>query len=234
MTIGKLFRWEQISAPKSKGSLVLAANISVDPLFEARKDNLLTTAKSTCFIGVNPGPGGVGPISGTAFFVSSTTLITAGHMAPDRNRTIVAQYPGTQKAELFVEELFNNNPGVETFECEFVATGLPNADISILKVNGTFKAPYHVNVAQTTLIHDDRVDVIGYPGYYTGRYVRRMHTGHVDRNAITAVEELFPKCELVVSHGSVDFGGNMPTYFLSTVVGMSGSPVIKSGQVVGI
>ena len=46
----------------------------------------------------------------------------------------------------------------------------------------------------------------------------------------------WPFCQkvgLVVTHGPVNSGGMMPTYRLSTVRGMSGSPVILNGKVVG-
>lgn len=43
-------------------------------------------------IGVNPGPNEKGPISGTAFFVSPTILLTAGHMAQNVNTRIVARH----------------------------------------------------------------------------------------------------------------------------------------------
>jgi Trypsin-like peptidase domain len=194
---------------------------------------LFKSAQCTCFIGVNPGPNGRGPISGTAFFVSETILLTAGHMARDDNRRIVSQLPGTFEARLFVDQLFENNPEIETFECEVVGTGLPDVDICVLRVKGDFRAKHYLEIKQKPVKHGDAVDVIGYPGRYDERYIQRMHGGAIDRDAIRAVTELFPKCELIVSHGLVDSDGNMPTYYLSTVVGMSGSPVIISGGVVG-
>src|SRR5947207_15311098 len=60
-----------------------------------------------------------------------------------------------------------------------------------------------------------------------------MHHGALDRDAVKDITDLFPKCELIVSHGTVHLGGNTPTYYLSTVTGMSGSPVVKGGKVVG-
>lgn len=154
-------------------------------------------------------------------------------MAQNSNTRIVAQLPGTRKARMLVEQLFVRRSELETFDCEFVETGWPAPDISVLRVKGDYKAKYYVQIEPKLVSQGDAVDVVGYPGCYGERYVQKMHTGDVDRDAINAVTELFPKCELIVSHGSVEVNGNMPTYYLSTVIGMSGSPVVMSGKVVG-
>jgi hypothetical protein len=155
-------------------------------------------------------------------------------MAPDPTRTIISQLPGTLQADLLVQNLFNPNSAIETFECEVMETGLPNADISVLKVKGGYTASTYLEVEQKTLNPDDTVDVVGYPGRYDEVYIHGMHRGALDRDAVKDVTDLFPKCELIVSHGNVHLGGNTPTYYLSTVIGMSGSPVVKEGKVVGI
>lgn len=194
----------------------------------------MNAARSTCFIGVNPGPDGRGAISGTAFFVSPTILLTAGHMARDGNREIAIQIPGTQKAVLFVDNLFIKKTEIERIECDFVETGWPDIDICILKVKGDYKSSHYLHIEPTTLFQGDRVDVVGYPGHYSDRYVQKMHPAEsVDRDAIEDFTGLFPRCELIVSHGTVESSGNRPTYNLSTVIGMSGSPVLISGKVTG-
>jgi len=207
----------------------------VDPDFELRQTELANVARKTCFIGVNPGWETNHAVSGTAFFVSNTMLVTAGHMAPDGNRRIVAQHPGIRQAKMFVQDLFRWPPPADTFECEFVATGLPNVDITILKVKeGTYQAEAPVSIEQKRFVAGDGVDVLGYPGRYGDEYIRVMHGGETDRRELQDVGELFRRCELTVSYGTVvDTGGNMPMYRVSTVVGMSGSPVIVSGKVVG-
>jgi len=79
------------------------------------------------------------------------------------------------------------------------------------------------------------VDILGYPGDYTSRDVRKMHpsSGLVDSRMIHDVEALFPKRELVITHGSVTHGGHSPWYQVSTVKGMSGGPVLMDGKVIG-
>ena len=207
----------------------------MDPKFELRQTELADVARKTCFIGVRPGWQTNRAVSGTAFFVSNgTMLMTAGHMAPDGNRRIVAQYPGVPQARMFVEQLFLSPPIVDSFECEFVATGLPNVDITILRVKGDYEADAYVSIEQKGFVAGEGVDVIGYPGHYGDHYISEMHGGNTDRKEIQDVGELFRRCELTVSYGSVvDTGGNMPMYQVSTVVGMSGSPVVVAGKVVG-
>ena len=48
------------------------------------------------------------------------------------------------------------------------------------------------------------------------------------------VRELFNEGSLMVGHGSLVMGGITSTYNLSTVVGMSGSPVLMDGRLTGI
>lgn len=194
-----------------------------------RQTELVNVARKTCFIGVSQSNH---TISGTAFFVSKTILMTAGHMAPDGNRKIVAQYPGVRRARMFVQDLFESPP-VPTFECEFVATGLPNVDITILRVKGTYQADDYVSIERKWFVEGEGVDVLGYPGQYSVEIIRKMHGGSTDRKEVLDVGELFPRCELTVSYGTVAAGGNMPMYRVSTIVGMSGSPVVVCGKIVG-
>ena len=214
-------------------------------------------AQSICYLGVKPGRNFDGKVTpygaGTAFFVGPTTLITAAHLVPDNKRRIVAQLPGTRRATSFVENLFNKHPcpppsslpqtrssssGLETFECKCLGTGLPNVDIAILEVLGPYIAPVYLAIDQGSghgaLNPDDFVDIIGYPGIYNERYIQSMHHGAIDGDLLDDVFSLFPKSQLVITYGPVVLGGIMPTYRVSTVSGMSGSPVIVNGKVRGI
>jgi hypothetical protein len=82
---------------------------------------------------------------------------------------------------------------------------------------------------------DGIVDILGYPGDYTSRDVRNMHPSSalVNGDMIHDVEALFPKRELLITHGSVNHGGHLPRYAVSTVKGMSGGPLIMNGKVIG-
>ena len=84
------------------------------------------------------------------------------------------------------------------------------------------------------LNQNDYVDVIGYRGIYSERYVSDIHEKPVDGEILDDVLDLLPKCGLIITHGPVTSGGRMPTYRLSTVRGLSGSPVIVDHKVVGM
>ena len=158
------------------------------------------------------------------------------HLVPDNNRRILAQLPGTLRATTFVEDLFDKDDPepLETIECKCLGTGLPDADIAILQVIGTYKAKVYLEIEDCDLNPNDSVDVVGYPGLYDERYVRRMHPDLIRGDLVDNVFELFPKSQLVVTHGSVVLGGIMPTYRLSTIAGMSGSPVVVNGKAKGL
>ena len=211
---------------------------SIQPNFDTRKSSLMSAAQSTCYIAVRPdrNPDTLSPgyQYGTAFFVSSTVLITAAHLVPDNKRRIVGQLPGTQHATFFAEDLFKKPPPFSTFECKCLGTGLPNADLAVLQVTGSYRAKVFLEIDYGGLKSDDPVDVVGYPGQYSYRDVRNMHPGLIDGDLVEDVFELFPQGRLLVTYGLVVLGGFMPRYRLSTVSGMSGSPVIMNGKVKGI
>lgn len=60
-----------------------------------------------------------------------------------------------------------------------------------------------------------------------------MYHSAIDGDLLDDVFALFPKSQLVITHGPLVLGGIMPTYRVSTVSGMSGSPVIINGKVRG-
>ena len=206
---------------------------STKPDWDSRKDILVAVAKSTCYLGVWAYDEAQ-PTSGTAFFVTPDILLTAGHVVPDRKRRVIVQKPGTREAALLVDDLFCENQGLETFECELLESGAPNVDISVLRVKGEYKSPHFVSIATTVFRKNGSVDLIGYPGTYSTEYVARMmrQTG-ANRSALVGVPSLFPHCKLIISYGKVAEEGHRPTYHLSTVPGMSGSPIVLAGHVVG-
>ena len=119
---------------------------------------------------------------------------------------------------------------------KLLETGYPDADVSVLEVVGSFKSPNYLCIEQHKFVADaDAVDVIGYPGLYTEKQVLHMHPSEdlVDRHMVHDVETLFPKREIVITHGSVIFGGIRPCYRPSTVARMSGAPVVLNGNAIG-
>lgn len=218
------------------------ADPRVDPKFEDRRDSLVAAARSTCFVAVKchqkSGNAAQSYRSGTAFFVSPTVLLTTGHIVHDHKDTIVIELPGTLEATYFLERLFQTFPDAnsQTVMCKLLETGYPDVDVSVLEVVGPYKSEHYLCIEHHKFVADiDAVDVIGYPGDYSSREVMRMHPLQdlVTGRMVHDVEALFPKCELVITHGSMIFGGIQPCYRLSTVMGMSGAPVVLNGNVVG-
>ena len=200
----------------------------------------MSAARSTCNIGVKRHVTTDGKYaSGTAFFVGPKTLLTAGHVVSDSKDIIIIEKPGILKATYFVEHLFQPTQStiVQRYRCKLVDTLSRNADISVLQVLGDFTADNYLTVKQESLDDDCHypVDILGYPAAYTDKQVQRMHPSEelVDGDMIHDIEALFPKRQLVITHGSIISGGNHPVYQLSTVGGMSGAPVVLNGNVIG-
>ena len=206
----------------------------IDPGFEQRKEALAKVARCTCFIGAMYGPDDFA--SGTAFFVGPTTLLTAGHIAKDKSTSIVAQLPGIRTAVIDVKHLFSETPTVETFACRVVPEK-PDyfVDVTILDCSqSNFRATNWLELDRTLLKQGIKVDLIGYPGAYSKQYVvDTQNVGPLDKSAVRDIEELLPSCELTITHGPVLRGGKIPTYRVSTIGGMSGSPVIIGDKAVG-
>jgi hypothetical protein len=205
--------------------------VSIEPRFEARKDTLVAVGKSTCYIGSRIPNEDIA--SGTAFFVGPTTLLTAGHMAPAWNTRVRAQLPGTKEALSFVDELFESENETETFPCRCIATLYPQADISILD-STPYRSETWLVPTKEPLKRGEAVDIVGYPGLYSDRYIKTKHGRDVkiDSGAIHDIQSLLPKCKLTVTHGPV-VNGAVASYKVSTIAGMSGGPVIVNGKCVG-
>src|SRR5579859_6700328 len=143
----------------------------IDPCFEQRQEALTKAARCVCYIGTQQ-YGECG--SGTAFFVSPTILLTAGHVVPDKSVSVVAQLPGVQRTEIAVRNLFENDSAeVETFICRLVPDKQNYfADITILDCSqSSYRATEWLELEQVVLTHDVKVDVIGYPGEYSSNYL---------------------------------------------------------------
>jgi hypothetical protein len=110
------------------------------------------------------------------------------------------------------------------------------------EVVGTYSSTNYIEVEQQILAEecDATVDILGYPGSYTSRDVQGMRDIQkidVSSELVDSMNDdvcaLFPKCSLVITHGSVTHGGDLPCYAVSTVGGMSGGPLIMNGKAIG-
>jgi hypothetical protein len=109
-------------------------------------------------------------------------------------------------------------------------------DITILDCSEShFRATEWLELDRTVLKKAMTVDLIGYPGDYTLTYARKTQglDPRFEKSEYRDIEDLLPKYELTVTHGTVITGGGMPSYRVSTIGGMSGSPIIVNGKVIG-
>jgi len=219
-------------------------NDSVNPQFAVREKMLAEAAKCVCSIAIRDSRGEFS--YGTAFFVGPVTLLTARHIITEQNDEIVAQYPGTNIAEMNIESLFqtageheldrDQSLSVRVFKCQIVSTKETLADIMVLDCSASgYKAASWIELQREKLQVGDCVDVIGYPGAYSPQYLVRTQ-GDIakNRDARRDMEELLPINTLTITHGPITKWTPITTnYRLSTVGGMSGSPVIVNGHAIG-
>jgi hypothetical protein len=210
----------------------------IEPNFESRQYDLEYAAKCTCFV-FRPSKSG-SMATGTAYFVGPTTLVTVGHMASDKGTKLLAQLPGTLKAEKRTDGLWlqpNDTKGPETFTCTVTKSLYKKRnvdhDIAILSCKGSYQASQWLEIEKMPLPEGLNVDLVGYPGWYTAPIL-----AHTQGFVLSDIEEqdirqILPRCELVLSHGTILEPGALVTYKLSTTGGMSGGPVIVNGKAVG-
>lgn len=107
-------------------------------------------------------------------------------------------------------------------------------DISVLDCSHRYEAKIWLPIERKTLEKDSLVDIVGYPGFYNIFNLRKMFEGtSIDSEHERSANELLPRCELTISHGTVVESGDKPAYKLTTIGGMSGSPVVVDGKAVG-
>jgi len=197
-----------------------------------RAADLFTSVQSICHIGVMDKKGHT--YSGTAFFVTETLLLTAGHLVPDGKRKIIAQKPGSIWCEVLVDSMFKKDPPCQVIPCKFVGSGHSRVDLAVIQVEPPFKATHIMKISQQRVRSGQGIDVIGYVGDYGSHYIRRMHGGDPRRDDFDAVNSLFPKGCLIVSYGAIEATGDELTYAASTVKGMSGGPIVYNGDAIGM
>jgi V8-like Glu-specific endopeptidase len=206
----------------------------INPDFEARKEALCKVARCTSIIGTYSDDFA----TGTGFFVGPSTLLTAKHVAPEKNVRVVAQIPGARTGLIDDGILLDENVSQDMIVCEVVPDdSVSLVDITILDCSkSTFRATEWLDLDQTILKKSMKVDLIGYPGDYTLTYARQTQgiDPKSEKSEYRDIEDLLPRYELTITHGTVIRGGGTPSYRVSTIAGMSGSPIIVNGKAVGI
>jgi V8-like Glu-specific endopeptidase len=212
-------------------------------MFDHDKPDILAAAKCTSFIFIEEGPADRNATPprfyGSAFFVSPTRLLTAGHNVVGVNRPVVRiliTAPGIDK----VEPWQVTRGKIATIKCELVGTiykrgGLYTTDIAVLD-SGTFSSADYLSLSSTIPPSTATVDVIGYPGLIKPEWIWG-HEGVADPGkGLKVANILLPTGHLTVSRGVVDStqtAGSAISYELSTCPGMSGSCVLYKGKVIG-
>ena len=153
-------------------------------------------ARCTCKIAAKFRDGGVA--TGTAFFVSPTTLLTAAHLYDGPDTEIVAQEPGTLNTNVDIHGLFTGSPPVNVFKCVALVTQQPIADI-LLPDCSRYRDPVKIwgNLQRKFLAGGISVDLVGYPGLYSPQYlVDTQGKAPGNMKALEGISEFLPRCEL--------------------------------------
>ena len=173
---------------------------------------------------------------GTAFFIDSKHLVTAGHNTYGPNgplKKVRITTPGLPH----IDYLKLMGGKVATIECNVVGTlyekvGQYETDISILH-SGSYNAPEFLRLSADVPTASDPVYIVGYPGELKLEWMRTQAGIKNADESLQATAKLLPIRTLTVSSGTVQSSGAMVTYQLTTCPGMSGSCVLYNGRVIG-
>lgn len=203
----------------------------MDPKFNEREAGLLRIAHATCYIVTRDGSRF---FTATAFFINSTTLLTAGHAVHAIGETLWAQLPGSPSVEPDPQTVWDDNGTAPCIQLSVIALD-SQIDIAVLRTVGTRGwdcAPLGLNLVYQK---DAMLDIIGYPGNYDLILINRLHGNDVADvpAAYAEAKAILPKWKLTVTCGKFLSTGDNPEYSLSTIGGMSGGPVVYKGNVIG-
>jgi hypothetical protein len=172
----------------------------------------------------------------TAFFVSETKLLTAGHNIAgvyDRVTRISISVPGT--SQVLSREMSLHK--IPLIDCKLVGTlykrgGPYHKDIAILD-SGSFRSPDYVQLSSLIPPKDALVDVVGYPGEITREWIETQWGLKNLTQGAEDAKKLLPAGSLTVTRGKVEDSEETMSYHISTSPGMGGSCVLYQGCVIG-
>lgn len=172
----------------------------------------------------------------TAFFVSETKLLTAGHNIAgvyDRVTRISVSVPGT--SQVLSREMSLHK--IPLIDCKLVGTlykrgGPYDKDIAILD-SGSFRSAHYVQLSSIIPPKDALVDVIGYPGEITREWIEAQWGLKNHTQGAEDAKKFLRAGSLTVTRGKVEDSEETMSYHISTSPGMGGSCVLYQGCVIG-
>jgi V8-like Glu-specific endopeptidase len=173
---------------------------------------------------------------GTAFFVSETRLLTAGHNIAgvnDRVTRISISLPGVPNVVATDMSLRK----IPLVECKVIGTMYRHdqqysKDIAILD-SGSFRNPDYVSLSAIIPPKEAVVDVIGYPGKIRQEWIQAQWGLKDITKGQQDAKKLLPAGSLLVTRGTVEDSEEIMSYHISTCPGMGGSCVLYQGSVIG-
>ena len=175
----------------------------------------------------------------TAFFVSETLLITAGHNEGDFDKTSTEWWitdPGVSQID--VNDVSNGKTPLH--RCTLVETlylrdGQYWTDIAIFR-SESYKSGEYVPLYSAFPPKDTIIGIIGCPGEIGAEWIDTHPQSKNMRTRRMSAEKALPKGSLLFTRGTVEasFGTTSTAeYRASTCPGMSGSCVMHNGFVIG-
>jgi len=215
----------------------------IEATFEDEAKELLFAAKCTTFVIVElpaTSPGGSRKRSfGTAFFVSPKLLLTAGHNVLGAQGPLKSVKITTPGLVHVTWNMLSSNR-LATIDCSVLGTLYSGkqgkdsylTDIAILH-SGSYTAGEYLPISAEETAPGTGVSVIGYPGPAKEGWLG-IHEGLQNVEASRLItDQMFPARRLTVSSGTIESTTGNIAYKLSTMPGMSGSPVLSHGTAIG-
>lgn len=210
---------------------------SVDrPTFERDTEALLAAGKCVAYLIVEFHNTTETQVA-TAFFINRKHLLTAGHCLYKKD-CILKRVQLVEPGISHVDSTNLAQGNYLSILCEVVCNLYDEkdsyeSDIALLHT-GSFGWPNHMELSIDLPPKGATVDIIGYTAKLDADWMRTQgKLQDIDEN-LAAVEKLLPKRTLSISRGMVEEAGNIVSYNLSTVPGMSGACVVYKGKAIGI
>ena len=217
---------------------VLAANKRriKEATFGPDSDGLIAAGKCIAYLYVKFRDDSEAQIA-TAFFIGPKHLLTAAHSLHKRDSSCESiQLIGPGIPHIDVNKFYNND--YATVDCDVIGTyydvkGPYQNDIALL-YSGSFNSPHFIQLSTVAPLKGENVDVIGYPGPASEVWMSTQGKLNDITTSLARVAKLLPNRRLSVSRGTVEATGDIISYNLSTVPGMSGSCVVYQGKAIGL